>query len=46
MNIVFKKSRLKLKPANLTYSNLYGDPENEEFNIAWSFLESINEIPI
>ena len=40
MNIVFKKSRLKLKPANLTYSNLYGDPENEEEN----FINSIKTI--
>ncbi len=26
INLVFKKSRLKLKPGNLAYSNLYGDP--------------------
>ena len=25
VNFIFKKSRLKLKPANITYSNLFGN---------------------
>ena len=28
-NFIFKKNRLKIKPCNITYSNLFGDSENE-----------------
>ena len=43
---IFKKNRLKIKPSNITYSNFFGDPENEEYNIAWSFLEAIDGVPL
>lgn len=38
ITLTFKKTKLKLKPANITYSNIFGDPLNEEPNIAYLFL--------
>ena len=29
VTLTFKKSKLKLKPANISYANLFGNPHNE-----------------
>lgn len=41
-----KKIKLKFKPSNITYSNLFGNPDMEEYNIAYSFLESLSKMDI
>ena len=45
ITLTFKKSKLKLKPSNISYYNLFGNPQNEEHNIAFSLLEVLDSIP-
>lgn len=45
VSFTVKKSKLKLKPSNITYSSIYGDPKSEEYNIAYSFLDSLSSLP-
>ena len=40
------KTKLKIKPANISYKNIYGNPDNQEYNIAYSLLEILDRIPI
>lgn len=42
--MTFKKTKLKLKPTAISYSNLYGDPEKEEHNIAYLLLTLLEEL--
>ena len=46
VSITFKKNKLKFDPKVLDYSELFGDVENEGFNIAYEFVEMLNEIPV
>lgn len=45
INTSIKKIRLKFIPSKINYGIFFGNPENEEINIAHSFLSCINELP-
>ena len=38
VQINFMKNKLKIVPTNITYNNIYGNPEDQEYNIAYSLL--------
>jgi hypothetical protein len=42
---MLKRTKLKMKPGSITYSNLFGNPEDEEHNIAWAFLQVLDSVP-
>lgn len=44
ITINFKKHKLKLKPSHLSYSNIFGNFDNEDYNMAWMFLEALSGI--
>lgn len=37
---------MKFKPASISYSNVFGNPDHECYNIAWMFLSALNEIDL
>lgn len=43
--ISIKKIRLKLIPDKINYGIFFGNPENEETNIAYAFLSAISDLP-
>lgn len=38
--------KLKLKPASISYSNIFGNPDAEEYNMAYMFLEALNAVDV
>lgn len=41
-----KKVKLKLKPASISYSNLFGNVDNEEYNMAHLFLTALDQVGV